>query len=252
MAHRFFVESATVGDLATLCGGQAHHLLHVMRAVVGTQVVLFDGSGHEFRACMERIGRSTVDLRVLSSRHVSRELPCPLILGVAPPKGDRQKWLVEKAVELGVTRLILLQTKRALYRPSEKTFSRLRRTVVEASKQCGRNRLMEVAEAVAWQDYVGQPTAATEHPPPCLLMAHLKVEPDGPSEDVISRCASAGHIRLAIGPEGGLTENEVAVARHQGWRTVTLGPRILRIETAAVALVSLVAHGAMGQRPRPG
>ncbi len=154
MSDRYFVESPITSDRAVLSGAEAHHLLHVMRADPGTQVTLFDGSGWEFQSEVRRAGRAEVELAILARQEVDREAACHLTLGVALPKGDRQKWLVEKATELGVARLVPLETERSVAQPSESTLQRLRRAVIEASKQCGRNRLMEVAAPRAWEDFL--------------------------------------------------------------------------------------------------
>ena len=112
MPDRYFADSAIVSDRATLSGPEAHHLVHVMRAQAGDEVLLFDGSGAEFLARVEHVGRAEVQLAIVSRAEVDRELAFPLVLGVALPKGDRQRWLVEKATELGVTQLVPLITTR--------------------------------------------------------------------------------------------------------------------------------------------
>ena len=104
---------------------------------------------------------------ILSRESVNRELPFDLTLGVALPKGDRQKWLVEKAVELGVTRIVPLRTRRGVAQPVEQALVRLRRAVIEASKQCGRNRLLQIDQPRAWPDFVADAADA-----PCRLLAH--------------------------------------------------------------------------------
>ncbi len=237
-----------------MTGPEAHHLINVMRARQGAKVILFDGSGCEFSARVERLGRNCVDLSVLSREEVDRELPFVLTLGVALPKGDRQKWLVEKAVELGVGRVIPLKTQRAVAQPVQQALDRLRRTVIEASKQCGRNRLMEIAEPLEFSDYVD----ATRHRP-CRLLAHPhtphtkkhlphaedagRVESIDPMMHFIHPADGGeppSEIFLAVGPEGGFTNEEVDLAAKAGWHVVDLGPRILRIETATVLLVAIV------------
>ena len=232
MTHRYFVDRPITQDTATLTGPEAHHLLHVMRAKPGDQVILFDGSGHEFPSRVETLRRSEADLTILGRQLVDRELPHPLILGVALPKGDRQRWLVEKAVELGVTRLLPLETERSVAQPNPKAVERLRRAAIEASKQCGRNRLMEIASPQRWANFLqasdGASVRLVAHPTPEVLV-----------RNVLSSVASP--IVLAVGPEGGLTEDEIEQAAKHGWQTVTLGPRILRIETAALALAAFVA-----------
>ena len=161
MSDRCFSETPIQGDQAWLTGPEAHHLIHVMRAAAGTRVVLFDGSGAEFQAEVLRAGRNDVELAVLARAQVDRELPVDVTLGVTLPKGDRQKWLVEKAVELGVRRLVPLGTTRSVVQPGPQMATRLRRAVIEASKQCGRNRLMEIAPPQDWADWVAAgPSAA--------------------------------------------------------------------------------------------
>ena len=208
-----------------------------MRAKPGTQVVLFDGSGAEFVARVERIGRSEVRLAVLSRREVDRELPLELTLGVALPKGDRQRWLVEKAVELGVGRIVPLLTARSVAQPARGTLKRLRRTVIEASKQCGRNRLMEIAEPRAWADYIADAGQSARR---------LLAQPDGHRAETAPPPAadSAGAVFLAVGPEGGFTDDEVSLGIAAGWQTIDLGPRILRVETAAI-LLSILGQSAI-------
>src|SRR5688572_7985367 len=102
MSERFFVDSPISADRAMLAGDEARHLAAVMRAQIGDEVVLFDGSGCEFTARVAAIRKQAVELAIIERREVSRELPVELTLAVALPKGDRQKWLVEKATELGV------------------------------------------------------------------------------------------------------------------------------------------------------
>ena len=232
MSDRYFVESLVVSHRAALTGAEAHHLLHVMRAKVGTRVTLFDGSGWEFDALVQRLGRSEVELAITGRQAIDREAPIAVTLGVALPKGDRQKWLVEKVVELGVARLVPLETERGVAQPGESALERLRRGVIEASKQCGRNRLMEIAEPKAWQEFLADSREVA-----CRLVAHPRQMPgqEPQHRPMPNECAA-----LAVGPEGGFTDEEVAMAIAQGWQAVDLGPRTLRVETAAVALAAQV------------
>jgi 16S rRNA (uracil1498-N3)-methyltransferase len=201
-------------------------------------VTLFDGSGQEFEAEVASCKRSSVDLVILDSRKVDRELPFTLTLGVALPKGDRQRWIVEKATELGVTRLVPLITERSVATGEKHAGDKLSRYVIEASKQCGRNLLMQIAEPMAWGAWVESPGQLEDSsgPPIRNWVAH----PGG-------RGIQAGdHFRqgpaaVAIGPEGGLTDAEIGAATDFGWEIVGLGPRVLRIETAAIALAALLA-----------
>lgn len=236
MSDRFFVQTPIHAERVTLDGPEAHHLIHVMRAKPGEHVMLFDGSGAEFTARIAKIGRADVQLDVLGRTETDIELGFDLTLAVALPKGDRQRWLVEKAVELGTTRIVPLSTHRGVALPTDNALSRLRRAIIEASKQCGRTRLMEVAPPQSFAD------VADLAPPTALrLVAHPGGEQ--PVVEMVSRAQDAtgpADVHLAVGPEGGFTSEEVDHAVHAGWHVVDLGPRTLRVETAALALVSLV------------
>jgi 16S rRNA (uracil1498-N3)-methyltransferase len=205
-----------------------------MRAKAGMQVVVFDGSGAEWQAQVTRVGRTEVELELSVRREVDRELPCELTLAVALPKGDRQRWLVEKAVELGVKRMTPLTAARGVAQPGDRSLTRLRRTVVEASKQCGRNRLMEITAPMSCSDLFGS----------TLPIGALRAlaDPIG-TQSLASLLSKYGEpaltaLTFAVGPEGGFTDDEIEIARLRAWPIIDLGPRILRVETAALYLAA--------------
>jgi 16S rRNA (uracil1498-N3)-methyltransferase len=234
MADRYYCETPIAADRAQLAGAEAHHLIHVMRARPGVRVTLFDGSGAEFTATVAQVGRAEVELAIVERREANRELPFGLTLAVALPKGDRQQWLVEKAVELGVGEVVPLRTARSVAQPVAQALARLRRTVIEAAKQCGRNRLMPIGEPCDWEDYLDQTRAAA-----CRLLA----QPGGgglPRAAADAALRAAPQVIAAIGPEGGFTADELRAARVAGWRAIDLGPRILRVETAALAVAATI------------
>lgn len=237
MSQRFFSDEPLKQSSARLGGNEAHHILHVMRLAVGDEVVLFDGSGVECVARIEKLGRSDIELSVLSRDEVNRELPFSLTLAVALPKGDRQKWLVEKAVELGVTRLVPITTERSVAKPVGKALDRLRRGVIEASKQCGRNHLMEIADPVAVSELLsaggGDQITLVAHPGTADTAVALS--------ELSSRLEQGNDVTVVVGPEGGLSDAEVTAAIDAGWQTLDLGSRILRIETAALAIAAQLA-----------
>jgi 16S rRNA (uracil1498-N3)-methyltransferase len=241
MSERYFSQIPIAGDQVVLLEAEAHHLIHVMRAKPGTRVTLFDGSGAEFVAQVEKIGRAEVQLAIVARHEVDRELPVHIALGVSLPKGDRQKWLVEKAVELGIAEIVPLITSRSVAQPVEQALERLRRSVIEASKQCCRNRLLEIRQPEPWSDFVAAvPAAARRYlAHPGKTAGHsVSASPEGSSK------TRPSPVCLAIGPEGGFTSEEVHLATTLGWQTVDLGPRILRVETAAIMLAALVVQGA--------
>jgi 16S rRNA (uracil1498-N3)-methyltransferase len=236
MSERFFVSPPIVGERAELTGDEARHLAAVMRAAVGDAVTLFDGSGAEFAARITAIKKHAVELAIESRSEAARELSRRVTLAVALPKGERQKWLVEKATELGVTRLVPLTTQRGVAQPTDSALERLGRTVIEACKQCGRNRLLEIAPPQTAGDYFRQPTSSGE--------LRLLADPGGLSVAELAQQASKCQgLLFAIGPEGGFTGDELVIARAAGWQLVSLGPRILRVETAAIALAAWASLG---------
>jgi 16S rRNA (uracil1498-N3)-methyltransferase len=243
VSERFYVSEPIASGTVSLVGDEGHHLSRVMRARPGDLVTLFDGGGAEFPARVVKVGRTTVELEVLECRRVNRESPLAITLGVAIPKGDRQRFLVEKAVELGVARLVPLETRRGVAQPTAGALDRLRRAVIEASKQCGRNRLMEVAEpspnAAFFSSAPHDSVRLVAHPggEPLPSLRVTPTESDQPLRPAVY---------LAVGPEGGLTDEEVSAALEAGWRQVSLGPRLLRVETAALALAAWWGIGVVG------
>jgi len=233
LSERFFSSEPIAAERVTLGGTEAHHLLHVMRAAAGDSVTLFDDSGAEFTAVIDKPGRSEVELQVTGRHEISRELPFQLNMGVALPKGDRQKWLVEKLTELGVTTLTPLETERGVAQPTSAALERLGRTVIEAAKQCGRNRLMRIAQPQSWDEWISHVAVAPQEAAQRRIVAH----PGGQS---LSQIDLSRHLatQLAIGPEGGFSDAEIFAARRADWQLVDLGPRLLRVETAAVALLA--------------
>ncbi|MCP4193615.1 MAG: 16S rRNA (uracil(1498)-N(3))-methyltransferase [Planctomycetaceae bacterium] len=257
MSRRFYSpESLTLGHCC-LEGAEAHHLLRVMRAKVGDQVILFDGGGDEFEARVHRLGRNDVEFEILSQRAINRELTRTVKFAVALPRGDRSEWLTQKLVELGVFELTPWQTQRSVALPNVKTVQRLKRQVIEAAKQCGRNRLMRIEKPVAFEDHVvvdQQAIRLFAHPAqampdtdgPAMSLSELVeqgvveqgvVEQGVVEQSVVEQSVNRS-IVVGIGPEGGFTDDEVRQAQRQGWQAVDLGRRILRTETAALAMAA--------------
>src|SRR4051812_23439804 len=142
MADRFYCPDPPVEGFLTLSGDEARHLIRVRRLGPGDVVEVFDGRGTALRAEVAGVGRDRVELAVRGGPLPDRVAPCLLTLATAVPKADRFDWLVEKATELGVARLVPLRTERSVVDPRATKLDRLRRAIIEAAKQCGRNRLM--------------------------------------------------------------------------------------------------------------
>ena len=229
MSERFFLAEPPHGGRARLVGDEARHLARVLRAAVGDDVRVFDGSGLEWPARVLAIGRDAVDLAVGEPVPGGSQPKLVLTLAVALPKGERQKWLVEKLTELGVARLLPLATTRGVAEATPSAVERLRRGVIEACKQCGRATLMEIGEPRAIADVLRERAADTR-----LLVA----DPGGGALD--SSAADRATLGF-VGPEGGFTADELALLAAAGAARIGLGPHVLRVETAAIALAARLA-----------
>ena len=241
MTQRYYVEPEKIGSSAALTDAEAHHFLHVMRGSVDDRIVLFDGAGYEYHALVTAVSRREVELQILDHRSQPLDLPVRLDMAVSLPKGDRGRWLVEKLTELGVASLTPLAAQRANPQPSGGGLEKLRRYSIEACKQSGRNRLLEVTEACSTEAFDRQLNEQPGSAERLRLVAHPGGEASAAGPQVAAAVESRRPIAVVIGPEGGLTEEEVAWLVSHGWQPVTLGPRILRIETAAVAVAALAA-----------
>ncbi len=215
MTRRYFVDAPISSDQALLTGAEAHHAQHVMRAGVGQQITLFDGSGREYLARIAAIDRSSITLTILETRSVSREAQRQVTVGVTLPKGERQRWLIEKLTELGAAEVVPLRSARSAVHPEGKSLQKLTRSVIEACKQCGRNTLMTIGPLTDLPTFLARPPEGA---------LRWLADPTAPGVSAGTRHREA---YLAIGPEGGFSAAEQAAAEQAGWDRVGLGPRIL-------------------------
>ncbi|HEV3263349.1 MAG TPA: RsmE family RNA methyltransferase [Gemmataceae bacterium] len=232
MADRFYVNCPLAPGAVSVDGREVHHLATVCRLGPGDRVRLFNGDGNEYLAEVTGTSRHEVTLHVLSVESTARELGFRLEVAAPLPKGDRGHFLVEKLTELGVSSFIPLRTRRSVVHPGDSRLEKLQRYVIEASKQCGRNVLLRVEPVVDWPTYCGRAG---------LPATRVLAQPGG-----TSRPWQAGQdVAVAVGPEGGFTDEEVAAARAAGWDQVGLGPRVLRVETAALVLAVWAASSGL-------
>ena len=244
MQRRFFIEEPISLGPVNITGPDAHHIANVNRMTVGDELTLFDGSGGEFVATIDSTAKKSVSLTVTARLAVCRESVIELILAVALPKGDRQKILIEKLVELGVASVIPLTCSRSVAQLKSKSMLRLSRWVIEASKQCGRNTLMEIQPPLRFDDLIAASseaatTAATR------LIAH----PYGDAKPLAAFTFPQTEqdqrptVIVAVGPEGGFSNDEITAARDAQWQSIQLGRSILRVETAAAAVAAVIGLG---------
>ncbi len=229
MSDRFYCAPLPVGETARLEGAEARHLSRVLRKSAGDVIELFDGQGTSATAEILAAHKNDVELKLLQTSSTAPP-ENQVILATAVPKGDRFRWLVEKAVELDVDRLIPLLTKRSVVKPGRGKQDKMEQAVIEACKQCRRNWLMTIEDPKPWTAFLEDDLKTAD----AALLAH----PRGKLLRDAFPAPAFSKLLLIVGPEGGWTAEEVAEAEDAGAVRVSLGTNILRIETAAIALAS--------------
>jgi 16S rRNA (uracil1498-N3)-methyltransferase len=232
---RFYLdEPLTAGQLVELPAEVAHHI-HVVRLAPGDPLTLFNGTGGQYEAVLADVGkkRATAEVKAFEAREA--ELPYPVTLAQGLPEGTKMDWIVEKAVELGVTAVQPLAARRCVVRLSaeraQKKLEHWRGIVVAAAEQSGRNRLTAIAEPAELRDWIGTPAGG-----PRLLLSPRATS----SLADWARDAGPQAVTLMVGPEGGFTDEEEDAAVRAGAVMVSMGPRVLRTETAALAAVAML------------
>jgi len=226
---RFFIsQSAITGDRAELSGAERHHL-RVRRLRPGDHVELVDDRGHGYEAVVETLAIDRAEVRLVETPVQTRESPLDLTLAVASLKADKLDLIVEKATELGVTRIVVFTCTRSLGVAGERRMGRWRRIAVSAAKQCGRSAVPAIEGPATL-------SATAARAADVRLLCWEGAAP-GSAFPQPSRGVSS--VLVVVGPEGGFTDDEVAHLQSSGFDVVSLGPRIVRAETAAIAAVSL-------------
>jgi len=248
VASRFFVTDRLKKGTLSFEGAEFHHMVRVTRHQVGDTVLLFDGVGREAPAEIEHISRHAATLKVGRVETLPVEPGLYLVLAVAMPKATRAVTLVEKAVELGVSKIVPITTSRSVVDPRPSKLDQLRNNIIAASKQCGRSRLMEVGSVLTWSQFVssnllGSGTAVA-HPGGVpfnegLVRSILPVTKSGNKKGDVDTLVAV------VGPEGGFTVEEITQTVTRGARLVSLGPRVLRVETAALMMASVFTSAQM-------
>ncbi len=232
--RRFFASKNSFADgRVQLDADETRHLLDVLRLHIGDEVAVFDGEGNEFRCLIGQIGKKTSDLEVLEKTNpASPESAFDITIAATILNGEKYDLIIQKAVEIGVTTLIPMETIRCdvKLKDAEKRLERWRRIALEATKQSGRAKLMQIAEPTTFDRLIAD--SKTEN-------VVLFSERDG---DDFSTITAGKKITVLFGPKGGWDDSELAAARSRCIKIVTLGGRILRAETAAIAITAILQH----------
>lgn len=226
----------TSGRRHTIDGDAANHIARVLRLRQGEPLTLFDGGGGEYAARIEEFRKGAVIVSVDEPLPVARESPLPVTLAQGVSRGERMDWVVQKATELGVTRIIPVLTERSVVRLDAKQAERKRlhwqAIAIAACEQSGRDRIPGVDTPLTLAEFAGSADSRA---------TRVLLSPTG-SQRVADLPRAEGGIVVLIGPEGGLSEAEQRAALAAGFAAVRLGPRVLRTETAAVAALTLLQH----------
>ncbi len=236
---RFFISSSQVReDRITVTGEDVRHIASVLRMKTGDELLLCDGQGTDYRVRIIDAGKKEIRTEVVGSTR--RELAGPAItLGQGLPKSDKMDWIVQKATELGVSSIVPLDTERTIVkiRDEEKRVSRWQKICREAAMQSNRPDIPRVEPILRFSDFLRTLNSELG----TLLLLPWEEGTD-PIKNVLRTHPTAQNIIVLIGPEGGFSSSEAELAKANGFHAVSLGPNILRTETAAVAVLSMLGY----------
>ncbi len=232
---RIFTEQALItGELLQLEEAASHHLSKVLRMQAGRELILFNGAGGEFAAVIQEVSKKSVTVAIAEHLADNRESPLQLELAIGISRGERFEWVLQKATELGVTKITPLITERTEVKVGgerqEKLIDRWQQIIISACEQCQRNLLPELSTPIQIADWLNTVNSDLR------FVLHHRDSKTLPAEQ------KPQSVSLLIGPEGGLSESEIAQAQTKSFSALTLGPRVLRTETAPVAAISLVQY----------
>ena len=232
---RFYIPATlAIGDLLTLPEHVAHHI-QVLRLTLGATVTLFDGSGNEYIATIAALEKKRVGVEVKTMQSRSVELPYAITLAQALPEAAKMDWIIEKAVELGAAGIVPLAAQRCVVRLSsdraEKRQAHWQAIIIAASEQSGRNRLAQLAPVSDFSRWIAQQDL------------HRRILLTPRAEQSLadwSRHQPSQAVTVMIGPEGGFSPDEERSAMQHGALALSMGPRVLRTETAGLAALAVL------------
>mgnify|MGYP001588916860 FL=1 len=236
---RFYISYTPTVHEIWIDGKEAHHILHVKRAKLGSKITLFDGKGIEYLANITEILDDKLKVFIEQTREVDRESSVDITIAFSIPKGKHAIFLIQKCAELGVKTLIPLHCERSVvdirYKSAEK-IEKWNKVVIEASKQCKRNYLTKIEDVMSFDGLI-----KTSCDYDLLLIACTDTHPKT-LKSVLSEHPSARKIICLVGPEGGFTHSEIEMAERSGCIPIRMGHSVLRIETAVVAISSMLLY----------
>ncbi|MDO4632856.1 MAG: 16S rRNA (uracil(1498)-N(3))-methyltransferase [Eubacteriales bacterium] len=242
MSHFFTDKSRISEGYAEIVGGDVNHIRNVLRMTVGDQLTVCSGEDDLLHSCMiSEMDAEHVGLKILESRHSDAELPCEITLFQGLPKADKMELIVQKTVELGVSRIVPVSTKRTIVKLDAKKqaskIARWQQISESAAKQSGRTRIPEVAGVCSWKEALAKAKELD-----VLVIPYELAENMEETRKIFSAIRPGQSIGIFIGPEGGFEAAEAEEACAAGASAVTLGHRILRTETAGLATIAMIGY----------
>ena len=238
--YHFYVEpEAVTKDTVRITGGDVNHIKNVLRMHPQDEIIVLDGAGMEYRCKIEIISEEVIT-RVLEAKKTEAELSVRLLLFQGLPKKDKMELIIQKAVELGVSEIIPVLTKRTVVKledkkKEQKKLERWQAIAEAAAKQSGRGSIPKVREAVKFTEAVKMAAALDE-----ALIPYELAEGMEEARERVRGLHDKKTVGIFIGPEGGFEEDEIALATKAGIHPITLGKRILRTETAGLCILSVI------------
>ncbi|MBE7048644.1 MAG: 16S rRNA (uracil(1498)-N(3))-methyltransferase [Ruminococcaceae bacterium] len=236
---KFFVHQNQIANgYATLTGADVNHIVKVLRAQVGEFLLLCDGEGMDYETQICNFSREAVTVKICKAYPCLTEPKIHVTLYQGIPKQGKMEWIIEKCTEMGISAIVPVQMERSVVHlttdSAEKKLDRWYKTAEAAAKQCGRGKIPAVSMPIAIEQL-------TKESLPSLLLMPYEGEQVTPIRQVIST-TKADSVGIFIGPEGGFTSKEVSFLLEQGAQSVTLGRRILRTETAGLAVLTMLMY----------
>ena len=229
---RVFINQKIISsEIISLTEDKVHHIMHVLRLRVGDQIKLFNNTGLEFRAEIIEATKKTIRVQVKDDGQLENESPLTITLCLAISRGSRMDFSIQKAVELGVNRIAPFISEfgnvKLTGSRTDNKLSHWRKIIIGAAEQCGRNKLAELQSPIIFNEYLNSDSTATKlilHPGVEKMMSKITIK--------------NGRLILMIGPEGGFSDLELQRASDNNYIPISLGPRVLRTETAVVCSLS--------------
>ena len=239
--RRFFIDPSRIsGDLITISGDTARQIITVLRLKEGDHISLLDGTGQEYESQIITLAKNEITARIISAECCIAEPKLQLSLAICLPKGDKLDFIIQKCSELGISELIVVGSERSVAKLSsdkiETKLTRWRKIAMEATEQSGRGRVIDIT---ILEDIANLADIVKKHP---LALVAWEDESQSSLKSTLRGNSKIDSIMMIIGPEGGFTQREIDQLRAAGAKCVSLGKRMLRCETAAIAACAAIMY----------